>query len=500
MSVADAGARRMGLGELADVIGPDRISGVPAGEVRGLAYDSRRVAPGTLFFAIPGDHTDGHGFVPQAVAAGAVAAVVERELPGVKVPQLVVSRSRNALADAADAWFGRPSERLSTVGITGTDGKTTTSFLAVAVLGAGGRSPGMIGTVEIRVGDERRPNALRATTPEALELQELLAEMEAVGNDSAVIEATSHGLAQARLRNCRFRVGIVTNLTHEHLDFHGSLEGYRDAKAMLVEEAPVAILNLDDEHFAAFRRRARGRVVTYGRQQHADVRAEEVDASARGISFTARTPSWTGTVRLRLPGWFNVYNALAALALAEVQGIDGDTAAAALSGVDGVPGRMERVDAGQPFEVIVDYAHTPDALAKVLRILRPPAGGRLIVVFGSAGERDVAKRPAMGRIAAELADLVVVTDEDPRLEPAGAINEAIAAGARAAGATDGRNLWVIDDRREAIAHAIGRARAGDVVLLAGKGHEGSIIYGTGHRWWDERVVAREALAAAGYAG
>jgi UDP-N-acetylmuramoyl-L-alanyl-D-glutamate--2,6-diaminopimelate ligase len=409
-----------------------------------------------------------------------------------------VKRTRDALADAADSWYGRPSERLEVIGVTGTDGKTTTCYLAVAALQGGGRRPGMIGTVAVRVGDEGRPNEDRNTTPEAPELQALLTEMVEAGNDSVVMEATSHGLAQSRVRNCRFRVAIVTNLTSEHLDFHGTLEAYRAAKAMLVEEAPTAILNADDPSFGYFREHARDRVVTYGTDASADVRATDIQARADGTTFTATAPSWSGEVHLRLPGDFNVHNALAALALAEVEGADLDAAARAVGTVSGVPGRMERIDVGQPFGVVVDYAHTADSLAKMLRTLRPLTAGRLIVVFGSAGERDRVKRPAMGRVAAELADLAIVTDEDPRVEDGHAINEAIAQGAREAGAKDGTDLWVIDDRRAAIAHAIGLAQAGDMILLAGKGHEGSMFYANEKRWWDEREVARQELAAAGF--
>jgi UDP-N-acetylmuramoyl-L-alanyl-D-glutamate--2,6-diaminopimelate ligase len=491
-------SRHVGLGELADVIGPERVVGVPAGEIGSIAYDSRDVSDGTLFFAIPGVHVDGHDFIADAVARGAAAVVAERETPGLAVPQLVVARTRDSLADVADAWYGRPSERLEVIGVTGTDGKTTTCFLAVAALQAGGRKPGMIGTVAVRVGDDVRPNDDRNTTPEAPELQAYLAEMLEAGNDSVVMEATSHGLAQSRVRNCRFRVAVVTNVTSEHLEFHGTLEAYRAAKALLVAEAPIAILNADDPAFGYFRDRARDRVVAYGTDARAHVRASGIEARADGTTFIAITPSWSGEVHLQLPGAFNVHNALAALALAEVEGVDAAAAAEAIGAVKGVPGRMERIDAGQPFGVVVDYAHTADSLAKMLRTLRPLTRGRLIVVFGSAGERDRVKRPAMGKVATELADLAVVTDEDPRLEDGHAINEAIAEGARSAGALDGKNLWVIDDRREAIAHAIGLAQAGDMILLAGKGHEGSIFYANEKRWWDEREVARQELAAAGF--
>jgi UDP-N-acetylmuramoyl-L-alanyl-D-glutamate--2,6-diaminopimelate ligase len=487
-----------GLGSLTDTIGPERVVGIPVGEVTALAYDSRRVAPGTLFFAVPGIHVDGHDFVPEAVAGGAVAVVVEHELEGVWVPQLVVANSRHALADAADEWFGRPSERLTVIGVTGTDGKSTVTALAAEMLWACRWHPGQIGTVQIGIFDDILPNEDRNTTPEALELQELLARMVDAGNDSVVMEATSHALALGRTRNCRFDVGVVTTVTSEHLEFHGTVEAYRAAKALLVEEAPVAVLNADDASVDYYRERARGRVITYAIDRPADLRAGHLRSDSTGTSFHLESPRWHGEVRLAMPGRFNVSNALAALGAVEALGLDVHHASTALEITSGVPGRMERVDAGQPFTVIVDYAHTADALEKMLETLRPLTRGRLIVVFGSAGERDPTKRAPMGRVAAEGADLVVVTDEDPRLEDPRAINEAIAEGAREAGAVDGERLWVIDDRREAIAHAIGLARESDLLLLAGKGHEASIFYGTEKRPWDDRAVARDALAAAGW--
>ena len=490
--------RRMGLGALTDAIAPERVVGIPVGEVSRLAYDSRRVGPGTLFFAVPGDHVDGHDFVPAALAAGAVGVVVERELPDLSAPQLVVDRARRALADAADLWFGRPSERLKVIGVTGTDGKSTVTALTAEMLWACRWHPGQIGTVHTGIFDELEPNLERTTTPEALELQELLARMVDAGNDSVVMEATSHGLALERTRNCRFEVGVVTTVTSEHLEFHGTLENYRAAKARLVEEAPIAVLNTDDASIDYLRDRARDRVITYGIDAAADMRAGNLEADATGTRFHLESPRWQGDVRIAMPGRFNVSNALAALGAIEALGLDVDHASRALSDTAGVPGRMERVNAGQPFEVIVDYAHTTDSLRKVLGVLRPLTRGRIILAFGSAGERDPTKRAPMGRVAAELADLVIVTDEDPRLEDPRAINEDIADGARAAGGRDAENLWVIDDRREAIAHAIGLAREGDVVLLAGKGHERSIFYGIEKRPWDDAKAAREALAAAGW--
>lgn len=490
--------RRMGFGALTDVIGPERVVGLPIGEVTGLAYDSRAVTPGTLFFAVPGVHVDGHDFVAQAVERGAVGAVVERELADASVPQLIVDRSRRALADAADAWFGRPSEQLEVIGVTGTDGKTTVASLAAEMLLWCGRKPGEIGTVWTTVGGSREPNETRATTPESLELQALLARMVEAGNDVVVMEATSHGLALDRTRNCRFDIGAVTNVTSEHLEFHGTLEAYRAAKARLVEEAPIAVLNADDAAFGYFRDRAAGRVISYGIDAEADLRASALEADAGGTRFHLDSPRWHGSVDVALPGRFNVSNALAVLTIGEALGLDLGHAAQALADTAGVPGRMERIEAGQPFTLIVDYAHTADSLEKVLRILRPLTDGRLIVVFGSAGERDPTKRAPMGRIAAELADLAIVTDEDPRLEDPRVINEQIADGARSAGARDGETLRVIDDRREAIAHAVSVAGPGDIVLLAGKGHEASMFHGTEKRPWDDRTVAREALADAGW--
>ncbi len=361
-----------------------------------------------------------------------------------------------------------------------------------------GWHPGQVGTVSVRIGDDLVPNTDRTTTPESLELQELLARMLSAGNDSVVMEATSHGLALERTRNCRFDIGVVTTVTSEHLELHGSVEAYRAAKARLVEEAPIAILNADDEAYPYFRERARGRVLTYGIEADADLRGGDLEPDAAGTSFHLEAPRWHGAVRMPMPGRFNVMNALATLAVAEAMEIDLGRAADALGRSEGVPGRMQPVDAGQPYAVVVDYAHTVDSLRKVLELLRPLASGRLIVVFGSAGERDATKRAPMGAVAAELADVVIVTDEDPRLEDPRAINEQIADGARAAGAVDRRSLHVIDDRREAIGHAVGLARDGDVILLAGKGHEQSMIYGSESRAWDDAAAARDALRAAGW--
>jgi len=489
----------MGLGALTDRIGPERVVGVPIGEVTSLDYDSRRVNPGALFFAVPGEHTDGHRYVPDAVEAGARAVVVEREMPDVAIPQLMVANSRHALADAADLWFGEPTRHLATIGVTGTNGKTTVTSLCAQILAAAGQRPGLLGTVNVQIGERLEENLARATTPEALELQELLARMVAAGNQTAVIETSSHGLALGRVRNCRYRAAVLTNLTHEHLEFHGTFEAYRDAKALLVEEAPLAVLNRDDPSWAVFRDRARDRLLSYGVHEEADVRASDLRIRADGSELAVTAPGWSGTLAIPLPGSFNVENALAAFTFALGWGIDPGLAASTLAQAHGVAGRMQRVHLGQPFSVVIDYAHSPDAIEKMLRVLRPITSGRLIALFGSAGERDVLKRPEMGRIAADLADLVVVTDEDPRAEDPDEINRQIADGARNAGGRDDDNLWVINDRRAAIAHAIRLAQPGDTILLAGKGHEHNMFVASGSVWWDEAEVARQELEKAGYA-
>jgi UDP-N-acetylmuramoyl-L-alanyl-D-glutamate--2,6-diaminopimelate ligase len=390
------------------------------------------------------------------------------------------------------------------VGVTGTDGKTTTCYLLHALLQGTGHPAGLIGTVAFRVGEREWENTSRQTTPESPDVQRLLAAMVAAGVEYAVVEATSHALVLERLRGCHFDAGVFTNLTSDHLDFHGTVENYRAAKARLFRQLgaypkarsrPVAVLNRDDPSYEYMRAASSAPVLSYGLHPEADVRAHEVTVGAGGIRFRFITPHGEALVRSPMTGRFNVSNLLAALAYAVAQGIDVAAAAAALGTMRGVPGRMRRVDAGQTFTVVVDYAHTPDSLAKVLDELRPLTAGRLIAVFGAAGERDRGKRPALGRIAAERCDVVVLTDEDPRLEDRLAIIEEIAVGARAAGAHDGTNLLIHPDRREAIAAAVGLARAGDLILLAGKGHESCIIVGTERIPWDEEAAAREAIAA-----
>jgi len=492
-------------------------------EVSGVTEDSRAVRPGTLFVAVPGFHVDGHEYVARAAAAGAAAAIVEHAVPGAAVPQLIVTSSRSSLAQAAGWWSGDPSRELGVIGVTGTDGKTTTSFLAVAALEAAGLSCGLIGTVETKVGTVRERHEAHVTTPGAPELGATLRAMVRLGNAVAVVETTSHALELERVAGVAYDAAILTNLTHEHLELHGTFERYRAAKlrlfGMLAEGAgnpaktvagrpwpKLAVINRDDPAapwFEAAAREAGATVRTYGRDPSADVRATTVeeDAHRLRVGFASTGAAGAGHLDLRLAGRFNVHNALAVVALGEGLGLDPDAVRAGLEAVAGVPGRMERIDAGQPFGVIVDYAHSPASLQGVLDLLAPIAaarGGGLIAVFGSGGERDTAKRAVMGRIAGERCRLVVAADEDPRGEDRHAIVEEIVRGAESAGRRRGVDVMGIVDRREAIASALARARPGDVVLLAGKGHEPTILYADHALPWDEATVARETLAALGY--
>jgi len=513
-----ADGRLRGARDGGRAIGPAALAGVL---VRGVTEDSRTVGRGSLFVAVPGLHVDGHDFVAGAARAGAAAALVERPVAEAALPQLVVDRGPRALADAAAWWYGDPSHRLGIVGITGTDGKTTTCFLATAALEAAGLSTGLTGTVETQIGDRREANPEHSTTPGAPILQLALRAMAEAGNVAAVVETTSHGLAADRVHGIAYDVAILTNLTHEHIEFHGSWEAYRDAKLSLFERLArgpgnppkeiagrawpkAAIVNADDPNAGAFvgvSQEAGARVLTYGTDPSADVRATHVAEDANGLRIAVAAPSGSAELDLRLAGRFNVHNALAVIALGEVLGLDPAAVRAGLASVPGVPGRMERLDAGQPFGVVIDYAHSPASLEKVLGLLAPLAaarGGDLIAVFGSAGERDVEKRPIMGRIAGRLARLVIVTDEDPRGEDPRAILDAIARGAEDAGKRRERDLFLIADRPTAIAAAFERARPGDIVLLAGKGHEQSIIGPDGPVAYDERTAAMAALAALGY--
>jgi len=439
-------------------------------EIGDLAYDARAAGPGSLFFCVPGSRADGHDFAADAVANGAVALVVERPVD-VDVPQLIVPDVRRAMAPVAAEFFGRPSEELQVAGVTGTNGKTTTAFLLYSILAAAGRRPGLLGTIESRVGGERRP-AIR-TTPEAIDVQRAFHEMLDAGDRSCAMEATSHGSELGRLDQVRFAALVFTNLSQDHLDFHRTMERYFAAKQRLfLEGRPPAAINVGNE---------------WGRTLAAD----RSDALTFGFSDEAELgPAELDGIDLKLRGRFNAENALGALAASRLLGIDDDAIARGLEAVRGVPGRFESVAEGQPFEVIVDYSHKPEALESVLRTAREMTSGRVICVFGCGGDRDRGKRPLMGRIASELADVAIVTSDNPRSEDPQAIIDEILAGVTG-------EVEVEPDRAAAIERAISTADDGDVVLIAGKGHEQGQEFADRTIPFDDREVARDVLRRLG---
>ncbi len=504
-----------------------RVAGRPAPPAdvaaiaaRGPTDDSRTVGPGSIFVALVGDHVDGHDYLDAAAAAGAAIAIVEHPVPDAGIAQVVVADSRRALAAAACWWSDDPSHELGVIGITGTDGKTTTGFLLTSALEAAGIQTGLVGTVDLRVGGVQEPTPEHVTTPGAPVLQALLRAMVSGGDRAAVVETTSHGLALHRVDGIAYDVAIFTNLSHEHLELHGSFEAYRAAKLSLFERLAaervfkslpdgrpwprVGIVDRDDPSapwFMAATTAAGADLLTYGTDPAAEVRASRVEEDRRVLRIGYLAPSGPGTVELRLAGRFNVHNALAVLATGEALGLDPEAVRSGLASVERIPGRMERIDLGQPFEVVVDYAHTPASLTTVLDLLAPGTaarGGGLVVVFGSAGERDRAKRPLMGRVAGDRGRLVIVTDEDPRAEDREVILDEIAAGAEAAGRRRGVDLLLIADRRTAIETALEAARPGDTVVLAGKGHERTILYADHAMPWDEASVAATALRGLGF--
>jgi UDP-N-acetylmuramoyl-L-alanyl-D-glutamate--2,6-diaminopimelate ligase len=483
----------------------------PTVSVHRVRDDSRRVEAGDLFVAVRGLRVDGHDFLREAGDRGAAAVAVEQPLDDFGVPQLVVDRGSAALASAAAWWYGDPSRELLTVGITGTNGKTTTSFLVAAALEAGGIRSGLIGTIGIRAGGELVPHDEPNTTPGSLELQRILREMVDVGLDAVVLESSSHGLAADRVASVDYDAAIFTNLSHEHLDFHGTFEAYRDAKRSLFERLPekakggrpsLAVVNLDDAHGGAFGDAAAStgaRVITYGTDPASVVELVHLEADAASCRMAVNIGGDPPVeVVLPIAGRFNAHNAMAAIGLAYGWGLDIPAVIQALEVFPGVPGRMEVISRGQPFGVVIDYAHTPrsiEAATSELRALVERSGGTVISVFGASGERDVGKRPLMGEAAARHSRLVIVTEDDSRAEDPASIFEEIAAGAVRAGKHRDDDLLVIGDRRQAIAEAFRRARPGDVVFLAGKGHETWNMGPLGPVPWSDREAAEQALQA-----
>lgn len=456
-------------------------------EVDGIAYRSESVTAGDLFFCVPGFAHDGHDFAAQAVAAGASAVVVQREL-GVAVPQFLVEDCRRALSIAAANFHGLPSRDIEVVGITGTNGKTTTSYLLDSILRASGRKTGLLGTVESRIGDEVRP-ATR-TTPESADLQAVLAEMRAAGVVACSMEVSSHAIDLGRIEGMHFAAVAFTNLTQDHLDFHHTIEEYFSVKRRLFTEfdCDARVVDIDDPFGNGIANEIPG-VITVGRASNADVRAVDESLDASGATFMLVTPNGSAPVRLPLAGAYNVSNALLAAGCALALGIGLNDIVAGLSSAPQVPGRLQRVDCGQDFTVVVDYAHTPDSLEKAIAAVSAVTEGRLIVVFGCGGDRDPDKRPVMGMAAGRSADYSIITSDNPRSEDPVGIILSIEDGVRE---TEGE-YEIIVDRRDAIEAAVRMARPGDAVLIAGKGHEDYQIFSDRTVHFDDREVAREAL-------
>jgi UDP-N-acetylmuramoyl-L-alanyl-D-glutamate--2,6-diaminopimelate ligase len=482
------------------------IGGLPDLEIKVLTADSRQAHPGAMFVALRGMVSDGHDYLPEAVSRGASVLVGEEPDPLLGVPYLRVRDSRECLAHLAAAWYGNPARKLVMIGVTGTDGKTTTVNLIYRILREAGLKVGMITTVNAVIGDQALDTGLHVTTPDALDTQKYLSQMVEDGMTHCVLEATSHGIAQRRIAACDFDLAVVTNITHEHLDYHGSYEAYRASKGELFtwlgdgeekEGGPgkTAILNITDASYKFLKSITTARQVTYGVEPGGDVFADGFSSDVEGLEFVVHGRGYDIHIRSPLIGGFNLQNCLAAFTTAvHGLGLSPENARRGISALSSVPGRMELIDLGQPFIAIIDFAHTPNALRKALETSRSLTRGRVIAVFGSAGLRDREKRRMMAEISMGMADLTVFTAEDPRTESLEGILEEMAAGARGKGGIEGETFFRIPDRGEALRFAVNCAKAGDLVISCGKGHEQSMCFDEVEHPWDDRIALRAALA------
>lgn len=487
------------LSEASKLLITSRIQGDPATQFSGMEVDSREVQPGDLFICLPGLTVDGHDFAAQAIDKGACALVVERELP-VEVPQLIVSSCRHAMAVLGDAFYQHPSRRLRMIGITGTNGKTTTSYLIERIMNDNGVNTGLIGTIEMRYNGQAVP--MPRTTPEALLLQRMLGQMADSGVEACVMEVSSHALEQGRVKGTDYRTAIFTNISQDHLDYHNTMADYIAAKGLFFsrlgnnyaepEQRKYAVLNIDDPASDYYRRITAADVITYGVEQPADVRATHIRITSTGTSFHLTTFRGETDVTLKMVGTFNVYNALAAITAALIENVPLEHIRQSLENIPGVDGRVELVDAGQPFAVIVDYAHTPDGLDNVLSTIKEFAEQRILTVFGCGGDRDRTKRPLMGKVAAKYSDYTFITSDNPRTEDPEFILTEIEAGLKEDRIETDRYELIVD-RRTAIQKAVEMAQPGDVLLIAGKGHETYQVIGKETIDFDDRLVAKEAI-------
>lgn len=469
-----------------------KFEGDPDIEISGLAYDSRRVKSGDLFFCIRGFKTDGHEYAGRAQEAGASAVMVEEVMPDLSITQVVVEDTRVGMPRAASAFYGHPTRKMRLVGVTGTNGKTTTTYMIDSIFKSSGYKTGLIGTIEYRIGDE--VFAVERTTPESLDIQRLFASMVDAGVEAVSIEVSSHAIDLARVEACDFDVLVFTNLSREHLDYHGTMEEYFKVKRRMFERTSgrdvVHVINVDDQFGRRIIEETGSRHIRFSNKDKVEVYGTNIEAREDGSTFELHVPGAQTSVALRLPGMFNIHNALAAAGVAYSQGIGINVIKVGLEALAAVPGRFERIDCGQGFSVIVDYAHTPDSLEKALIAAREITTGRLITVFGCGGDRDRGKRPLMGRIGTQLSDYAILTSDNPRSEEPGKIIEEIAEGARA---LNGNGYHIIEDRRLAIKEAIACAGNGDTVIIAGKGHEGGQEIKGEKMTFDDRDVARGCL-------
>ncbi|MHB1132382.1 MAG: UDP-N-acetylmuramoyl-L-alanyl-D-glutamate--2,6-diaminopimelate ligase [Chloroflexota bacterium] len=492
------------LRDLLQAVSPAVLTGDPDVLIGGVAFDSRRVVPGDLFVALIGRRNDGNTFIAEAVRKGATAVVSETPAGPLAagVSHIQVDNARLALSRLSAAFHDFPAHKMVVIGVTGTDGKTTTAHMISAILRAAGLTVGRVSTVDLAVGDDVWLNETNHTTPQAPQVQAALAAMVRGGARFAVVEASSHALALHRVADCAFDVAVMTNLTPEHLDFHGTMARYRDDKARLFrllaagpdkDWPKLGVVNADDPSAGFFRQASPAPVLTYGIDAPADVTAHDLTLTAAGARFHLRTPRGEVVVRTRLLGRFNVYNWLAASSVAVGLGLDLGAIARAGLELRGVPGRMRRVTAGQPFLVVVDFAHTPHALSAALQTLRQHVGGRILAVIGQAGGRDADNRPALARVAARAANGFIITSDDSYDENPEDIADQIEAGAKELGLVAGKDYWRILDRRDAIATALEWARPGDAVLIAGRGHEQYQVIGKRRLPFDDAAVALRLL-------
>lgn len=482
----------------------EKIPGVP---VTGVAIDSRQVKPGNIFVALVGGNTDSHQYIPFAIQNGAAAVVGCKPAdPAWNIPYVQVEDTRVALAWLSAAFQRFPSDSLRLIGVTGTDGKTTTSNLIFQIMLAAGLRAGIISTVNAVIGEEVVDTGFHVTTPEAPDVQQYLSRMVAAGLTDVVLETTSHGLAQERVTGCTFDIGVVTNITHEHLDYHGNYENYRAAKARLFTGLgtrpakdnpvqPLAVLNRDDISYEYLREISQVRQVSYSLDSGGDLWADQIEPGPGGTRFVVHTGGASYPMECRLVGNFNISNCLAAIGATVIGlGIPWEAAQAGIRNLPGVPGRMEVIDLGQNFSAIVDFAHTPNALKRALETARTLTRGRVIAVFGSAGLRDREKRRMMAEVSAELADISILTAEDPRTESLDGILAEMAAGAESRGAIEEKTYWRVPDRGDAIRLACKMADVGDLVISCGKGHEQSMCFGDTEFLWDDRIAMKAALS------